>query len=1125
MAPEEFNWIMVAVFAGIVVLGYVMASKQIKLVKGKEFSWKDHVKSLVFGLLFSTGVSFITGLMIAVGSEGQAPLAEFQQFFLVIILIFLTAFPLVDLLYLAHGEKTEHQTPYHTMLANKIINRFDPPTSYIIAVLMYLGIFVAPILILVAIGATSVPEVPGIIIWISWIVVVPILVLSYYATRGFVAGISRMYFFMPAIGRSAFLSFENGSRSMKDFADNPGARVGFGFMLFTFVWQFYSLYQTLAYYFTGRLSINTGSYTVMALLVLFFGITGFFSRFWGRKVKFQMMDFLLSGWIMSAIGANVLINFAIANQAALFATFGSNPFLIALVSGAGDPSIPASIMGAHRSLSFAAALEEIVLIIVISYYFRSTKNPFAKNTINAQIAKARQSLEPVPLFNGIRTSYPDTNKLGEQALKEVYERLPLKKPRDLARGHYLHPVLDAMCDFNPNVRRVGREIFASLVKAAPEQMLPWVTEALQSPNYDKRLPAAESLLGIGGDALAKVPSHLILDLVKDPNWQAREIGLKICARLEQAHLQTFNLSEVDGALDDGDFGVQAQALLVLAQGGAKNQGGRVLPKLSHPSEQVRRAAAQAVAKIGLDKIDASAAPILIDMMKGTSASSRIAAFEAIQKIGRISEFRIPIEPIVKGLFDGDIAVQQAATNALVSVCDIEPYKVDVNYLISQFTAGSPREKLAILPILGKIWKDFPDKIIPLIFSSMAEGDADMKNLCASIVKEIGKKEPARVIQHLIAIPEKGGLIMKGVVSRTLIEIGKGNPKVVIPLLNTGLQSTDPVKRYNSASALEELGPEFPDQMDFNLLSSAYTRAGDAKEKKQFAKILSEVIQKDPKKAGQGIQVLVDGLKDPDQSVRISMAKTLQRVAESAPEIVPVQMVKDRLKDSDPLIRESMLRILGAIGKRFPEQAIIILLDSLGAEDWIFRNAAADGLVSLAKVGSSQRMVIDSLIKRLNDPDKWVRYKIVLAINGMLETNPDAVSPDVLVKLLSDADEKVRETAIKALGKVGYKNFPETHAIIRPFMKDASQNIQDATVSAYFDMSSKVNISTMLDKLLQLLGDEVDLPTQRTVAQILRRVAKYEKTEIRTRIIKLLRIRCEMSQDDTICRVLSEFEQG
>ncbi|OLS14303.1 MAG: hypothetical protein RBG13Loki_2076 [Promethearchaeota archaeon CR_4] len=1124
MVFTSFDWMMVAVYAGVVVFGYVIASRQIKLVKGKEFSLKDYVKSLAFGLLFSAGVSFIIGLMIAVGSLGEAPLAEFQPFLLLIILLFITVYPLVDLLYLAHGEKSERQTPYHTMLANLIFKRASPPRSYIIAVFMYLILFIAPILVLIMITG-----LPPIIIWISWIVVIPIIVLSYYATRGFVSGIMRFYFHIPAIGRSAFLSFGNGSRVMSDFKENPMARIGFGFLLFTFVWQFISLYQTLAYIIEGRLVVNPASYTLMALLVLFFGISGFFSRFWGRKIKFRTMDFLLSGWMMATIGANVLINFSIANQDALFRTFSSNPFFLPLVSGPSLESFKALIspllLGINRNLSYAAAIEEIVLIIVISYYFRSKKNPFTRNTLNARITLARQAFDPIVLFNCIRTSYSETNKLAEQALVEVYERLPLKKPHVFAGKYYLHPVLDAMCDPNRNVRRVGQKIFADLVKAAPEQIMPWVIHALQSPNYDKRLPAAESLLGIADEHLGKIPPHLISDLVKDSNWQAREIGYKICARLATVNPKMLNLTQVEVGLDDGDYGVQAGALLVLAQNGVIGESNLVLPKLSHPSDTVRRAAALAVGKIGLDKVDAKAAPILIEMMQSSSGGSRIAAFEAIQKIGKISEFHIPIEPIVKGLFDSDANVQIAATKALMVVCDTEPYKVNVNYLISQYNSGSSREKLAILPILGKLWKDFPNKILPIIFASIPESEVEIKNLGMSIAREIGKFEPAQVVQQLIRIPDKGGLVMKSVVSRTLIDVGKGNPNIVIPLLNAGMLSEDPAQRYNSASVLEVIGPEFPDLVDFSMLSAAYIRSGDAKEKKQIAKILSEVIQKNPRKAEQGIQVLVEGLKDKDQSVRISMAKTLQRVSETAPEIVPVQVVKDHLKDPDPLVREAMLRILGDIGKRLPDQAIIILLDALGAEDWIFRNAAADGLISLAKVGASQKIVIDNLVRRLNDPDKWVRYKILLAISGMLEKNPDAMSMDVLVKLLSDPDEKVRETAIKAIGKVGASRFAETHTNLRPFMRDASQNIRDATVSAYFDLSSKVDISTMLDKLLQLLGDEVDLSTQRTVALILRRVAKYEKTEIRTRIIKLLRIRCEMSQDDTICRVLSEFEHG
>jgi HEAT repeat protein len=170
------------------------------------------------------------------------------------------------------------------------------------------------------------------------------------------------------------------------------------------------------------------------------------------------------------------------------------------------------------------------------------------------------------------------------------------------------------------------------------------------------------------------------------------------------------------------------------------------------------------------------------------------------------------------------------------------------------------------------------------------------------------------------------------------------------------------------------------------------------------------------------------------------------------------------------------------------------------------------------------MVITNLVKRLSDDDKWVRYKVMLAISGMLEKNPEAVPLRTLFGLLADSDEKVREATVKAIGKIGHKDFPSVHAKLTAFLADPATNVRDACVGAYFDMSGKVGITVLLPKLLMLLSDEVDLETQRSVSQILRRVAKYEKEEIRTRIIKLLRIRCEMSQDATICRVLSEFEQ-
>ena len=48
--------------------------------------------------------------------------------------------------------------------------------------------------------------------------------------------------------------------------------------------------------------------------------------------------------------------------------------------------------------------------------------------------------------------------------------------------------------------------------------------------------------------------------------------------------------------------------------------------------------------------------------------------------------------------------------------------------------------------------------------------------------------------------------------------------------------------------------------------------------------------------------------------------------------------------------------------------------------------------------------------------------------------------------------------------------------------------------------------------------------QQSIALLLKRVVKYESVELKNRLLSLLRIRCQMSQDPIICEVMTEIEK-
>ena len=121
-------------------------------------------------------------------------------------------------------------------------------------------------------------------------------------------------------------------------------------MLFVFVWAWISLIQTVVFFFTGSLAISTMS-SAFVFVTLFFGIIGYFTRFWGRKIKYRGIDIYFAAYLMASIGINVLVNFLIVNPNQLSYSFDFW-------------NLTSQIVPNYLMFAWAAVIEEIVLIIL-----------------------------------------------------------------------------------------------------------------------------------------------------------------------------------------------------------------------------------------------------------------------------------------------------------------------------------------------------------------------------------------------------------------------------------------------------------------------------------------------------------------------------------------------------------------------------------------------------------------------------------------------------------------------------------------------------------------------------------------------------------------------------------------
>ncbi|MFX1391891.1 MAG: hypothetical protein ACFE9Z_17640, partial [Promethearchaeota archaeon] len=249
--------ILLLVFLIFFILGFYIIYRQVALVKKGVFSNKDRLQCVLYGFIFSLSVLvvFTVAVIFTVRTPDfwdpettppdVHPLALLIPF--ICCLGYITIYPIIDFLYIALSkESDEGLTPFHKFISNKLINLSKSKLIKVLLALFFsILIFIIPPILLFLIG------LPFIMIWITWVLVYPLMILTFYGSKGYIAGISNVYYHIPDIRRSIFLNFEDSKRGFKQFISDPAPYIVFGLMLFVFVWAWISLFQTIGFFFTG----------------------------------------------------------------------------------------------------------------------------------------------------------------------------------------------------------------------------------------------------------------------------------------------------------------------------------------------------------------------------------------------------------------------------------------------------------------------------------------------------------------------------------------------------------------------------------------------------------------------------------------------------------------------------------------------------------------------------------------------------------------------------------------------------------------------------------------------------------------------------------------------------------
>ncbi|MHA2472794.1 MAG: HEAT repeat domain-containing protein [Promethearchaeota archaeon] len=1107
--------ILLIIFIICFVFGFYLIYRQVALVKKGEFNNLDRLQCIIYGFIFSSSVMVVIAMafnyVIETPDFWNVIPPDLHSFTLIapfmICVIYISIYPIIDFIFIAQSkESDEGLTVFHRFLGRKIINTTKSKLiNVIVAVFFFLGVFIVPPLLLTLLG------LPFIMIWVTWTMVYPLMILTYYGSKGYIAGISNAYYHIPNINRSIFLNFEDSKRGMKQFFSEPVPYLILGMMIFVFVWAWISLFQTIAFFFTGKLAISTMS-SVFVFVTLFFGIIGYFTRFWGRKIKYRGIDIYFAAYLMAVIGINVLVNFLIANPT-IMKDILSNFYLTAQI-------VPNSI-----KFTWAAVIEEIVLIIFTSYYFLARNNEFIKNVKYSKITQCGQTFDPIPLFNFIRHRDPRIRNHAIETIILMFERIPLKNPADLNEWKFKNSILDGICDENSTTRQISYRILKQLQNNTPDIILPWLVDSLNSPNLDKNLPILRMLNETDDDTIEKIPTNTFHSLLNDSDWRIKLLGIKIISRLIRKDPQKVSEFRLNELINDPNPNIQKEILTIYSDSPLSPPTSVIFNKILHTDDEIRAAAVANLNNAKLAILDKKNLSKIISLMKDPSSAVRASIFKVFAQIGKFKRNKIPILPLIEGLTDYDENTRTSAVSALGRYYQEEPNLVNIDEIINKIDPNNFESLNTIVPLLGTLWLYDPEKILTSLLIFIKLENDQLQTLISNIIYEKYELTPDLVIQNLIKITDTSGYITKGIIAKTIIKISRKNPSNLIPNLVNFLSSDNEQINLNVISALDGLVEIIPENTNLGSVLQILKQTRSNQLKIEVSKLFSKIAEANPNFVKPLISDLVQLAPKQETPVKIVLFKALLNIAVTSPESFPLNFFTLNLSDPDSFIRESNTKILGIIGYKDPVATVDALINkALIDDEWIVREAAVSSLGQIIDHIEEKQIIIDKLIKLLDGEKGWVRRSSLNILSKIADSNEIDLQFNILAKCLTDNDSKVREASAGLLPI--YKN--QIDKIFDEILKLLNDDVKEVRISAInstVKIIQEIGLERLLSRLLKNLSDEGSIETQRSIALILGRTAKFEKEKIRERVISLLKIRCEMSQDPIICSTFQQLKEG
>ena len=372
----------------------------------------------------------------------------------------------------------------------------------------------------------------------------------------------------------------------------------------------------------------------------------------------------------------------------------------------------------------------------------------------------------------------------------------------------------------------------------------------------------------------------------------------------------------------------------------------------------RERAAEALERLGWEPIEqADKAPFLI--VRGQ--------WEELAKMGEEA-----LDPTIQSLADNDPSIRWGAVWVLGEIGDSRA----IPFLMAALDNKDPYVRRHVIEALGRIGGA---EAAPRLINALEDEDIWVRRDAVDALANVGRPAVEPLIENLMKAEH-------GVRWHELEAVRKLQDRGAVDCLCRVLNGQDKEAQNKAAQILDLLDWE----------------PGSDTEKARYL-IVKRQWETMTSLGKSSVQPLIEALKDESWLVRSGAAWALGRIRD----VEAIQPLAAATEDQDNWVRRNAVVALGDIGAaRVAEPLVKSLKDE---DNWVQRYSVE----SLAKVGQP---AVEPLVNMLKNEDRDVRWNVIDALSRIKD--PSVV--ELLTLALRDGNSDIRERAVEALDKLGWK---------------------------------------------------------------------------------------------------------